>query len=177
MQSVRATSSIPHAKSLETMSIIELIPVNKGNRIRIDLPMTLILGRTVEIGCLDNRISRAHAQLQVKDDGTVWLRAIHSNPTFYRSNDRKIVRLTTQKEYQLHNDDQFGLLPDEYFFRLHIDQTASTSLKPMITTNESIQVEAASTADRAVQSESPSMPITTEPKTRSSSNTRFILFY
>lgn len=125
------------------MSSVELIPLNKGNRIYLTDPTSILIGRTPDVGCLDNRISRKHAQLLMKSDGTVWIKAIHTNPTFYKTKANQIVRLTKDKEYQLHQDDQFGLLPDEYFFRITIqpkpdpiveklDQapTVSTSTEP-----------------------------------------------
>ena len=103
------------------MPIIELIPLNKGNRVILDDTRTVTtIGRTPEIGCLNNKISRNHAQLFVKSDGTLWIKPIHHNPTFYRTKTNQIVTLTRDKEYQLNDNDQFGLLPDEYFYRVSI---------------------------------------------------------
>ena len=125
------------------MSSVEFIPLNKGNRIHLTDDTSILIGRTPDVGCLDNRISRKHAQLLMKPDGTVWIKAIHTNPTFYKTKANQIVRLTKDKEYQLHQDDQFGLLPDEYFFRITIqpkpdpiveklnqEPTVSTSTEP-----------------------------------------------
>ena len=130
------------------MSSVEFIPLNKGNRIHLTDATSILIGRTPDVGCLDNRISRKHAQLLMKSDGTVWIKAIHTNPTFYKTKANQIVRLTKDKEYQLHQDDQFGLLPDEYFFRLTIqpkpdpvvekldqEPTVSTSTEPKPSTS------------------------------------------
>jgi hypothetical protein len=102
------------------MSIVEFIPLNQGNRIRLTCIDTITIGRTEAIGCIDNRVSRRHAQLSLKSDGTIWIRGIHTNPTFYKTNGKQTVRLTKDKEYQLFHNDQFGLLPDEYCFRVSI---------------------------------------------------------
>ena len=102
------------------MLVVELIPLNEGKRISLDPAVPLTIGRTPMIGCMDNRISRNHAQLHVKPDGTVWIKPVHQNPTFYRTKAKEIVRLTKDKEYQLCNDDQVGLLPDAYFYRVSI---------------------------------------------------------
>ena len=102
------------------MLVVELIPLNEGKRISLDPAVPLTIGRTPTIGCVDNRISRNHAQLHVKPDGTVWITPVHQNPTFYRTKAKEIVRLTKDKEYQLYNDDQVGLLPDAYFYRVSI---------------------------------------------------------
>jgi hypothetical protein len=102
------------------MSIVELIPLNKGNPIILDDTNITTVGRTPDIGCTDNKISRNHAQLFIKSDGTIWIKSIHHNPTFYKTKNNQIVILTKDKEYQLYNNDQFGLLPDEYFYRVSI---------------------------------------------------------
>lgn len=102
------------------MSIIELIPLNKGQSIILDNTTVTTIGRTPNIGCSDNKISRNHAQLFIKSDGTVWIKSIHHNPTFYKTKTNEIVKLTKDKEYQLYDNDQFGLLPDEYFYRVSI---------------------------------------------------------
>lgn len=102
------------------MSIVELIPLNKGKQFILDDIITTTIGRTPNTGCLDNKISRNHAQLFIKSDGTVWIKSIHHNPTFYKTKSNEIVSLTKNKEYQLFDNDQFGLLPDEYFYRVSI---------------------------------------------------------
>lgn len=102
------------------MPIVELISLNKGNPVILDNTKVTTIGRTPNIGCLDNKISRNHAQLFIKSDGTVWIKPIHHNPTFYKTKTNQIVTLTKDKEYQLYNNDQFGLLPDEYFYRVSI---------------------------------------------------------
>ncbi|CAF0962038.1 unnamed protein product [Rotaria sordida] len=102
------------------MPIIELIPLNKGNHIILDNTIITTIGRIPNIGCLDNKISRNHAQLFIKSDGTLWIKPIHHNPIFYKTKTNQIVTLTKNKEYQLYHNDQFGLLPNEYFYRVSI---------------------------------------------------------
>ncbi|CAM4757455.1 unnamed protein product [Rotaria magnacalcarata] len=102
------------------MPIVELIPLGKGNHINLDDTVTTTIGRTLHTGCMDNRISRNHAQLFIKSDGTLWIKSIHDNPPFYKTKANQIVSLKKNKEYQLHDNDQFGLLPDEYFYQVSI---------------------------------------------------------
>jgi hypothetical protein len=102
------------------MSLVELIPLGKGRPIILDDTIVTTIGRSPKIGCADNKISRNHAQVSIKSDGTVWIKGIHPNPTFYKTKTNQIVSLTKDKEYQLFNNDQFGLLPDEYLYRVSI---------------------------------------------------------
>ena len=102
------------------MSVVELIPLNKGNRVFLNDTNLITIGRSPTIGCLDNKISRNHAQLWLQPDGSLWIKAIHHNPTFYKTKTNQTVKLTKNKEYQLHQDDQFGLLPDEFFYQVLI---------------------------------------------------------
>ncbi|CAF1055644.1 unnamed protein product [Adineta ricciae] len=111
------------------MSIVELIPLNKGNRVVLNDTNLIIIGRSPTIGCLDNKISRNHAQLWLQPDGSLWIKAIHHNPTFYKTKANQIVRLTKNKKYQLHQDDQFGLLPDEFFYQVSIKPQNETTEK------------------------------------------------
>jgi len=104
------------------MSFVDSIPLNKGNRFRLDETKPIvIIGRNRDIGCDDQRVSRQHTEISLKSDGTVSIKGIHLNPTFYKSKTTQIVRLTKDKEYFLSNDDEFGFLPDEYFFRISIE--------------------------------------------------------
>ena len=103
---------------------IKLIPLNKGNTIQVSESKTICLGRTPECGCLDPRVSRQHTKLNLKTDGTVWITGIHVNPTFYKTKNGEVVRLTKDKDYQVDDGDQFGLLPDEYFYSLSIPRLA-----------------------------------------------------
>jgi hypothetical protein len=102
------------------MSIIELIPLDKGNRLVLDDTTVTTIGRTANIGCLDKKISRNHAELFIKSDGTLWIKPIHNNPTFYKTKTDQLVTLTKDQEFQLNDNDQIGLLPNEYFYRISI---------------------------------------------------------
>ncbi|CAF3561452.1 unnamed protein product [Rotaria socialis] len=113
------------------MPIVELIPLGKGNHINLDDTVTTTIGRTLHTGCMDNRISRNHAQLFIKSDGTLWIKSIHDNPTFYKTKANQIVTLKKDKEYQLHDNDQFGLLPDEYFYQVSIKSHDQELEKPL----------------------------------------------
>lgn len=129
------------------MSLVELIPINKGNSVTLNNTNSITIGRIPAVGCLDNRISRNHAQVWLKLDGTVWLKPIHHNPTFYKTKTDEVVTLTKNKEYQLHHNDQFGLLPDEYFYRVSIKsqdkdlENLSTISKSPVKDNEVLTIE------------------------------------
>lgn len=139
------------------MSRVELIPINKGNPIAINATHCTTIGRSPEIGCSNNKISRNHAQLYLKSNGTVWIKSIHHNPTFYKTKTNQIVSLTRDKEYQLNHDDQFGLLPDEYFYRVSIqtndeekqteNMNSSTVPKSPVNDPEPIRTLPADTSD------------------------------
>lgn len=102
------------------MSVIELIPLEKGNRLVLDDSTVTTIGRTPNIGCLDKKISRNHAELYIKSDGTLWIKPIHHNPTFYRTKTNLLITLTKDQEFQLNDNDEIGLLPNEYFYRISI---------------------------------------------------------
>jgi len=102
------------------MSVIELIPLDKGNRLILDHSTVTTIGRTQNIGCLDKKISRNHAELYIKLDGTLWIKPIHHNPTFYKTKTNQLITLTKDQEHQLNNNDEIGLLPTEYFYRISI---------------------------------------------------------
>ncbi|UJR30751.1 hypothetical protein I4U23_018271 [Adineta vaga] len=151
------------------MAVVELIPINKGNSVILHDTNLITFGRIPTIGCLDNKISRNHAQVWLKSDGTVWIKAVHHNPTFYRTNTNQIVTLTKNKEYQLYHDDQFGLLPDEYFYRVAIKsqdkelENVSTVPKSPVKDNEiqRIKNHDADDDDGRSQAESNSNPTIT----------------
>ncbi|CAF3370361.1 unnamed protein product [Rotaria sp. Silwood1] len=132
------------------MSLIELIPLDKGNRLILDDTTVTTIGRTANIGCLDKKISRNHAELYVKSDGTLWIKPIHHNPTFYRTNTNQLITLTKDQEFQLNDNDEIGLLPNEYFYRISIKSkdeqdeqiNSSTILKsPMQQEDESSSIQ------------------------------------
>jgi hypothetical protein len=102
------------------MSIVELVPLDKGTRLILDDTIVTTVGRTQNIGCLDKKISRNHAEFYIKPDGTVWIKPIHHNPTFYRTKSNQLVTLTKDEEFQLNDSDEIGLLPNEYFYRISI---------------------------------------------------------
>ncbi|CAF2809533.1 unnamed protein product [Rotaria sp. Silwood2] len=102
------------------MSVIELIPLDKGSRFILDNTIVTTIGRTANIGCLDKKISRNHAELYVKPDETLWIKPIHHNPTFYKTKTNQLITLTKDEEFQLNDNDEIGLLPNEYFYRISI---------------------------------------------------------
>jgi len=112
------------------MSVIELIPLDKGTRFVLDQSIVTTIGRTPNIGCIDKKISRNHAELYVKSDGTLWMKPIHVNPTFYRTKSKELITLKKDEEVQLNHNDEIGLLPNEYFFRISIPSAIPKSPSP-----------------------------------------------
>jgi hypothetical protein len=102
------------------MSVIELVPLDKGNRLVLDENSVTTIGRTPNIGCMDKKISRNHAELYIKSDGTLWIKPIHHNPTFYKTKSNQLITLTKDQEHQLNDNDEIGLLPNDYFYRISI---------------------------------------------------------
>lgn len=132
------------------MSTVELIPLDKGNRLILDEATVTTIGRTPNIGCMDKKISRNHAELHIKSDGTLWIKPIHNNPTFYRTKNNQLTTLTKDQEFQLQDNDEIGLLPNEYFYRISIkanekqdEQIESSTLpkSPIIEQEEEQQIE------------------------------------
>lgn len=121
------------------MSVIELIPLDKGNRLVLDDKNITTIGRTSNIGCLDKKISRNHAELYIKPDGTLWIKPIHHNPTFYKTETNQLITLTKDQEYQLNDNDQIGLLPNEYFYRISIKSTDEEIREPSTIPKSPIQ--------------------------------------
>lgn len=65
----------------------------------------------------------------MKDDQTLWIKPTHANPVFYRQSNGKTIQLPKDIERELHDDDQIGLLPSSFFFRISfsIDVNNNTS--------------------------------------------------
>jgi hypothetical protein len=147
------------------MLVVELIPLNKGNQVVLDSTTITTIGRTRNIGCSDNKISRNHAQLFIKPDGTVWIKPIHHNPIFYKTTTNQIVRLTKDKEYQLFNNDQFGLLPNEYFYRVSIQSKDET-------TSDQNQIINVSTIPKSPMKENEILTLENHDEEKSESKTR-----
>ena len=119
---------------LVMMPVVELLPLDKGHRLILDPNQVTTVGRTPNIGCVDKKISRNHAELYVKPDGTVWIKPIHSNPTFFKTKTKQLITLDKDQEHQLYDSDEIGLLPTDYFYRISIqsdDEEPSTIPKPI----------------------------------------------
>jgi hypothetical protein len=136
------------------MSVIELIPLDKGNRLVLDETTVTTIGRTANIGCLDKKISRNHAELYIKSDGTLWIKPIHNNPTFYRTKTNQLVTLTKDEEFQLNDNDEIGLLPNEYFYRISI-QSKDNEEEPSVIPKSPVQERESSPVENQEEEESP----------------------
>ncbi|CAF1934933.1 unnamed protein product [Rotaria magnacalcarata] len=106
---------------------IELTPVSEGNRIIVKINEKLIIGRGSSLGCNDKKISRHHAELLLKNDETLWIKPVHTNPVFYRALNGKTVHLTKDIEQELKDGDQIGLLPTSFFFRINFSNDVNNN--------------------------------------------------
>ncbi|CAF0958460.1 unnamed protein product [Didymodactylos carnosus] len=107
---------------------VELVPISDGNRVTLREEKTIV-GRGSSLGCDDKKISRNHAEILLKNDDSVFIKPTHVNPVFYRKNGGRTLTLTKDVEQQLFDNDEIGLLPSTFFFRVHIksnDEPLST---------------------------------------------------
>ncbi|CAF1559760.1 unnamed protein product [Adineta ricciae] len=147
------------------MSTIELIPLEKGNRLLLDGTSVTTIGRTPNIGCLDKKISRNHAELHVKSDGTLWIKPIHQNPTFYRTKSNQLITLTKDQEFELNDNDEIGLLPNEYFYRISIKSNEQEQVKePSVTPKSPAQEKEPSPPKSNPKEKSPVKGPSVEPE-------------
>ncbi|CAF0783466.1 unnamed protein product [Adineta steineri] len=97
---------------------VELIPIAEGTRITVKENEKVIVGRGSSLGCNEKKISRHHAELLLKDDGTLWITPTHANPVFFRPLNGKTIQLQKDIQRELKDGDQIGLLPSTFFFRV-----------------------------------------------------------
>ncbi|CAL1278329.1 unnamed protein product [Larinioides sclopetarius] len=101
------------------MSQITLKPLDDGQKaVEIPLGKTTI-GRGPFLGCIDKKVSRNHAVLEVTSKGEVYLTPTHVNPCFYQPTaDSPGQILKKDTPHKLENGDSFSLLPRAYRYQL-----------------------------------------------------------
>ncbi|CAF1138950.1 unnamed protein product [Rotaria sp. Silwood1] len=114
---------------------VELIPISEGNRITVKKNEKVIIGRGSSLGCNDKKISRQHAELLLKNDETLWIKPIHTNPVFYRTFHGKTIHLTKDIEQELKDGDQIGLLPTSFFFRISFSMNTNNNKDDLSTSS------------------------------------------
>ncbi|CAG9856203.1 unnamed protein product [Phyllotreta striolata] len=92
-----------------------------------------LIGRNT-LNCKDARVSRNHAVITINDDNTASLKSTHANPIFYKPNGGNSIQLIKKESSSvlLKDGDQFGLLPDDYWFKIRLendDLSSNRSLK------------------------------------------------
>ncbi|KAK6182634.1 hypothetical protein SNE40_010274 [Patella caerulea] len=101
------------------MSVVQLKCMDGGNV--TDVPDTgiTVVGRGPFLEIKDRRVSRNHANLEVKE-GKLYLTSIHVNPCFYKKAGGDGVQKILHKDevYCLEEGDVFSLLPDQLFFQV-----------------------------------------------------------
>ncbi|RXG56821.1 Aprataxin and PNK-like factor [Armadillidium vulgare] len=118
----------------------------KSFEVKIDLPITL--GRGPVIKCPDKKISRNHVIIDWDDEG-VLLTSIHVKPTFIVINGEE-KSLTQGQSEVLKNGDRFGLLQDNYWYKVVI----ATSCSDESATNSKILQKESSPCNKKIQRES-----------------------
>ncbi|XP_063932678.1 aprataxin and PNK-like factor isoform X2 [Zophobas morio] len=89
-----------------------------------------VLGRGTSLQCNDKRISRNHATIEVTPDN-ITLTSIHVNPCFLRAAESKTITiLKKDATTQLHDGDNFALLPDDFWFKIKICEESSSEIEP-----------------------------------------------
>ncbi|XP_074662634.1 uncharacterized protein LOC141915121 isoform X2 [Tubulanus polymorphus] len=102
------------------MSGVQLKPLDG-----VDQPINVSLGKTTigrgpYLRVPDKKVSRQHACLEVEEGGKLKLTPIHTNPCYFRKlgNTSDQVTLPINVPIDLCDGDVFGLLPDQYFFKV-----------------------------------------------------------
>ncbi|KAF7281406.1 hypothetical protein GWI33_004788 [Rhynchophorus ferrugineus] len=81
-----------------------------------------IIGRGELLNVNDKRVSRKHAQIDITDDA-VTLTSTHQNPCFIKASQSSNLTILKQNErHELSSGDQFALLPDNYWFKITLNQ-------------------------------------------------------
>ncbi|CAL1545789.1 unnamed protein product [Lymnaea stagnalis] len=98
-----------------------------------------VIGRGQFLQVTDKRVSRSHALLEVSD-GKLFITPTHTNPCFLRTTTSKEQKTLTRDVKQLLEDgDEFGLLPDQLFYRVSYPQVKNEEkdlIKKVEETNE-----------------------------------------
>ncbi|XP_076268077.1 uncharacterized protein LOC143201112 isoform X2 [Rhynchophorus ferrugineus] len=89
-----------------------------------------IIGRGELLNVNDKRVSRKHAQIDITDDA-VTLTSTHQNPCFIKASQSSNLTILKQNErHELSSGDQFALLPDNYWFKVKINNTNVQNNEP-----------------------------------------------
>ncbi|XP_059160309.1 aprataxin and PNK-like factor [Physella acuta] len=81
-----------------------------------------VIGRGQFLQVTDKRVSRSHALLEMTD-GKLYITPTHTNPCFLRSHSSKEQKVLARDARQLlEHGDEFGLLPDQLFYKVSYPQ-------------------------------------------------------
>ncbi|CAG5127096.1 unnamed protein product [Candidula unifasciata] len=94
-----------------------------GGDLVINVPNeSTVIGRGQFLQVTDKRVSRSHALLEVSD-GKLYITPTHTNPCFLRTQNSKEQRaLARDVKQHLDHGDEFGLLPDQFFYKVSYPQ-------------------------------------------------------
>lgn len=94
-----------------------------------------IIGRGDLLKVTDKRVSRKHAVIEVLAD-RISLTSVHTNPCFFKAANGKTLSVISQNQQSdLHDGDQFALLPETCWFKVKIkrEKDANDPLNGIIT--------------------------------------------
>ncbi|GAB6031802.1 hypothetical protein CHUAL_010204 [Chamberlinius hualienensis] len=89
----------------------------------IEIPKGKIaIGRGPFLQCSEKRVSRNHAELELTDDGRLFITSVHTNPTYYKQNGEinKFHSLEKGQSNELREGDCFSLLSNSCIFEVVI---------------------------------------------------------
>lgn len=107
------------------MSCVTLKEV--GGDLVVDVAQeSTVIGRGQFLQITDKRVSRSHALLELKD-GKLYITPTHTNPCFLRTEaSKEQTVLARDVKHMLSNGDEFGLLPDQLFYKVCYPQLNGT---------------------------------------------------
>jgi len=90
----------------------------------VELPVgKTVLGRGALLDCVDKKVSRNHATIELTDSGDILLTSQHVNPCFYYSSDASSTPKVLKKDItqELNDGDIFSLLASSYKYQVIVE--------------------------------------------------------
>ncbi|BFZ11933.1 hypothetical protein BsWGS_14972 [Bradybaena similaris] len=119
-----------------------------GGELVINVPNeSTVIGRGQFLQVTDKRVSRSHALLEISD-GKLYITPTHTNPCFMRikgSKDQKA--LARDVKQHLDHGDEFGLLPDQFFYRVSYPQLNGNERDELKKEDSSLKSESLASAE------------------------------
>jgi len=113
------------------MKVVTLQPVEDERKVvHIKVGKTVI-GRGPMLECSDKKVSRNHAQLEVCENGDIFLTPTHVNPCFYLPNNSNTGYEVLKKDcpQRIKHGDSFSLLPNSFRYRVVVSDVSESELQ------------------------------------------------